>query len=208
MKIERVSDNMIKVTVSISDLEARNIDLGSLNYNSPAAQELFWDMMEQAELQYGFSAYDSQLLIEPRPDDDEGFIITITRVDEDGDFESIHKFIKSKYKRSDVRLKKKSKKVLSTLLIYSFSNFDDMTMLCKKLETVYLGESTVYKCRDTYYLALSRSNFDVQDIKSLELQMGEYGKKVANANFYEGYLNEYGVKIAEYNAIEIMNKYF
>ena len=39
MKIERIGDNIIRVTITYSDLEERNVDLNALNYNSPAAQE-------------------------------------------------------------------------------------------------------------------------------------------------------------------------
>ncbi|HEX3028346.1 MAG TPA: adaptor protein MecA, partial [Clostridia bacterium] len=119
MKIERVNDNVIKVTISIDDLEERNIDLSSLNYNSPAAQELFWDMMEQAEIEFGFNTSDSQLAIEAIPDSGEGVVITITRIDEDGDFESIHKYIKNRFRKNDLRVKKKSHKILSSIMIYS-----------------------------------------------------------------------------------------
>jgi len=38
--------------------------------------------------------------------------------------------------------------------------------------------------------------------------MSEYGKKVSNVSFYEGFLDEYGTKIAEDNALEIINTYF
>ncbi|NMB96159.1 MAG: adaptor protein MecA, partial [Clostridiaceae bacterium] len=34
MKFERINDNIIKITVSLSDLAERNIDLQSLTYNS------------------------------------------------------------------------------------------------------------------------------------------------------------------------------
>jgi adapter protein MecA 1/2 len=208
MKIERVSDNIIKVTISLNDLEERNIDLSSLNYNSPAAQELFWDMMEQAEIEFGFNVSESQLIIEPTPDSDEGFIITITKLDEDGDFESIQKYIKNRFKKTDVRVKKKGRRLLSTLMIYSFNCFEDLGDLCKKLQDVYSGDSTLYKYRNTYYLVLTRSSFNVSNPRIFEALLGEYGRKVANVNFYEGYLNEYGTKIAEYNAIEVLNKYF
>lgn len=95
MKIERIGDNIIRVTITYNDLEERNVDLNALNYNSPAAQEFFWDLMEQAEEQLGFSLADSQLIIEPVPDSDEGFVINITRIDDEGEFESIHKYIKT-----------------------------------------------------------------------------------------------------------------
>jgi len=208
MKIERISDNTIKVTISLNDLEERNIDLNSLNYNSPAAQELFWDMMEQAEAQFGFNVSDSQLIIEPIPNSDEGFIITITRIDDDGDFESIHKYIKSRFRKSDIKVKKKGRRILSSIVIYAFDNFDDLCALCKKLQPLYSGESTLYKCRDTYYLVLTKSSFTVSDTKKFEILLGEYGRKVHNAGFYEGYLNEYADKIADGDAIRIVNAYF
>lgn len=208
MKIERIGENMIKVTISIDDLEERNIDLESLNYNSPAAQELLWDMMEQAEDQLGFNLSDSQLIIEPIPDMEEGFIITITKVDEDGDFESIQKYIKSKLKKSDLKAKRKTQKVYSTLLVYSFSNFEDLCLLSKNINSVYTGESSLYKYGNTYYLVLLKSNFAVSDMNKFEALLSEFGMKISNVNFYEGFLNEYGMKLVESNAIDIINSYF
>ena len=208
MKIEKISDNMIKVTVSLNDLEERNIDLNALNYNTPAAQEFFWDMMEQAEEQLGFNLSDSQLLIEPLPDSSDGFVVTITKIDEDGDFESIQKYIKSRLKKSDLRVKKKSRKVCSALFIYSFKNIDDVCSLADKLENLYNGECTLYRCKDTYYLTLTRSGLAAANSRIFELILNEYGMKIANVNFFEGYLNEYGDKIIEYKALEVLKQYF
>jgi adapter protein MecA 1/2 len=208
MRIEKISENMIKVTISLSDLEERNIDLNSLNYNSPATQELFWDMMEQAEVQFGFTASDAQLVFEASQDSDDGFVVTITRMDEGGDFESIHKYIKNKYKISDTKVKKKSRKIYTTLMIYSFSSFEDVCALCHVISLMYSGDSTLYKCRKTYYLVLTKSNLTSSSVKSLETFLKEYGNKVSNASFYDGYLNEYGTKMIDTNAIKVMNEFF
>lgn len=208
MKIEKINDNKIKVTFSVSDLEERNIDLNTLNYNSPATQELFWDMMEQAEAEFGFDTSASQLCIEAYPDIDDGFTITITKLDEDGDFESIHKYIKSKYSKKDLRSKKKSKKVCSSLLMYSFSNFEDLCMLCKKIYPYYTGDSSLYKYQSTYYIVLAKNNLNVSNFKVLESFIMEYASKISNIAFYEGYLNEYGQKIMQDNALEIINTHF
>lgn len=208
MKIEKIGENIIKVTISLNDLEERNIDLAALSYNSPAAQELFWDMMEQAEIEFGFNAADSQLVIEPSANNEDGFIITITKLDDDSDFESIQKYIKNRYKKSDVRVKKKTRKVYSTLLIYSFKSFEDLCALVKNISPIYSGESTLYQLNDIYYLVLTRSSFTVAKPKLLEIQLDEYGKRVPNINFYEGLLNEYGTKIIEDNAVSVLDSYF
>ncbi|MFZ5990032.1 MAG: adaptor protein MecA [Bacillota bacterium] len=208
MRIEKINENKIKVTISFNDLEERNIDLDSINYNSPAAQELFWDMMEQAEIQFGFNASDSQLCIEAVPDADEGFVVIITKLDEDGDFESIHKYIKNRFKKADLRSKKKSQRVCSSIVIYSFSDFDDLCLLIDRLKYIYSGESTLYKLKDIYYLLLTKNTWSVDNIKSFESILNEYGTKVSNVNLYEGYLDEYATKVVEYNAVEVISNYF
>jgi adapter protein MecA 1/2 len=206
MKIEKVNENIIRVTISINDLEERNIDLNSLNYNSPAAQELFWDMMEQAEIQFGFTASNSQLVFEASQDSIEGFIVTITKLEDDGDFESIHRYIKNRLRSTDPRIKRKSRgKIYSTLVIYSFNNFDDLCTLSKSMRPTYSGGSCLYKCKSTYYLILTRNNLTASSMKTFEAILSEYGKKISNVGFYEGYLNEYGTKIIDYNVFEVIS---
>ena len=206
MRIEKVDENVLRVTITQNDLEERNIDLGSLNYNSPAAQELFWDMMERAEEEYGFASTDSQLIFEASPENEDGFVVTITKVDSDGEFESIQKYIKSKYKNSDLRQKKKKSKVCSALKIYCFDSIDDLCKLTKRITAFYQGESTLFKCKNCYYLLLTGSS--TSPSQSLDIFMCEYSSPIGNASFFEGYLNEYGEKIIQDNAIGTLNSYF
>lgn len=208
MKIEKINDNKIKVTISFNDLEERNIDLTSLNYNSPETQELFWDMMEQAEIELGFTASDSQLCIEAVPDSDEGFVILITKMDEECEFESIHKYIKNRFKKTDLRVKKKTKKVCSTIVIYAFDDFEDLCLLSKRLFNIYTGESTLYKLKNTYYLLLTKNSWSIDNLKTFDLILNEYGQKIKNTNFFEGYLNEYAITVIDCSAIESIVNYF
>ncbi len=48
MRIEKVNDTQIRVTLSHSDLNPRDIKISELAYGSQKAQELFRDMMTQA----------------------------------------------------------------------------------------------------------------------------------------------------------------
>ncbi len=206
MRIEKVNDNVLRVTITINDLEERNIDLGSLNYNSPAAQELFWDMMERAEEEYGFASHDSQLIFEASPENEDGFVVTITKIDSEGEFESIQKYIKSKYKNSDLRQKKKKSKVCSALKIYCFESIEDLCTLSKRIYTYYKGESSVIKHKNSYYLLLTGSS--ASSSQSLDIFMCEYSTQILNVSFFEGYLNEYGEKIISDNAIQTLSTYF
>jgi adapter protein MecA 1/2 len=204
MKIEKINDNILKVTISIDDLEERNIDIDAWSYNSPATQKLFGDMMEQAEIQFGFCVSGSEICVEAAPDTDEGFVIIITKLDEDEEFESIEKYIKNRFRKADLKSKKKNSGICSTILIYCFDSFDDLCLLSQRLIRIYTGESTLYRLKGTYYLLLTKNSWSMENYNSFELILNEFGNKISNISFYEGYLNEYAEKIIEYDAVETL----
>lgn len=207
MRIERISENVIKVTITMNDLEERNIDIDSISYNSDAAQELFWDMMEQAEMELDFEMSNSQLIIEPFPNDDEGFIITVTRLDDEGEFESIQKYIKNKFQRNDIHVKK-SRRLSPAVWVYRFEDFDHLCLLAKKLEGIYKGSNSLYECKGQYYLVLRKDGFLAVDTIMMANLLAEYGHRVHNAAFFEGYLNEYGSLLIQENCLETIRNYF
>lgn len=208
MKIERISHNKIKVTLSIDDLEQWNIDIENLSYNSPETQEMFWNMMKRAETETGFYVDDSQLIVEAMPLQSEGFVIIITRVDEEDDFESIHKYIKNKFRKSELRVKRKNKKISSTLMLYMFSSFEDVCSASARLIDIYDGESTLYKYKQYYYLTLTRNCTINSYPESIETILSDYGQKISHPSIQEGFLNEHATKIVENNAIEVLSNYF
>lgn len=207
MKIERISENVIKVTISMSDLEERNIDIESINYDSDVAQELFWDMMEQAEMELDFEISNSQLVIEPFPDSDEEFIITITKLDDEGEFESIQKYIKSRFQRTDIRVKK-SKRLSPAVWIYRFEDFDHLCQLARKLDHIYKGKSSLYGLKGQYYLVLRKDGFLSVDTIMMANLLAEFGHRMHNVSYTEGYLNEYGSIIIRSNCLEVLRNYF
>lgn len=208
MKIEKISENKIMITLSIHDLKERNLDYNSLSYNSPQTQELFWDVMHQAEVEYGFSGSNAQLFIEASHGPGGNLVITVTRVEEDGDFESIQKYIKNRFKKSDLKIRKKGKKLSSGIFVYSFDEFEDLCIAAKVISDTYFGDSTLYKGGELFYLILTNTSIASTNPEYFDSLMSEYGKKVANTAFIEGYLNEYGMKMIEYDALQILKDYF
>lgn len=207
MRIERIGENRIRIFVSYDDLEERDIDLDAFSYNSPETQELFWDLMEQAEIELGFDAHESQLCIEAVTDVDQGFVITITKLDDDNEFESIQKFIKNRYKKKDLSIKKKSSSICSTMLIYAVEDFDALCFLASALRPLYTGRSKVYSLDGTYYLVLSSVENNVLNKKKFESILSEYADKMTSVDFFEGYLNEYGKLLADNDAISLFARF-
>lgn len=207
MDIEKINDDVIRVTITLSDLEERDIDIDSLAYSSPAAKELFNDMIEQAEKEFGFSVSDSQIIIEPIPDSYEGFVITITRMDDEVDFESIQKYIKNKIKKTEPKAAARKKPAI-TFAIYSFESFDSLCELCVRLRPIYKGKNSVYKIEGTYYLVIGKEKLTQADRVKADAVLDEYGQRLRSPNYLLGRLNEYGKLIIRNNAINTLSRHF
>ena len=67
MKIEKISDNQIRCTLSREDLANREINLSELAYATDKAKDLFRDMIQQANDKFGFDADNLPLMIEAIP---------------------------------------------------------------------------------------------------------------------------------------------
>jgi adapter protein MecA 1/2 len=82
MKIEKISENQIRCTLTREDLSSRNIQLTELAYGSEKAKLLFQDMMQEAHYEVGFDTGNSPLMIEAIPTSSESIILIITKVDD------------------------------------------------------------------------------------------------------------------------------
>lgn len=82
MKIEKVSENQIKCTLSREDLASRHLRISELAYGSDKARELFQDLMQQAHYELGFEAENLPLMIEAIPVSGECLILLVTKVED------------------------------------------------------------------------------------------------------------------------------
>ena len=78
MKIEKINDNQIRCTLSKEDLADRNIKLSELAYGTGKTRELFQDMMQQANDDFGFEVNDIPLMVEAIPVSPETIVLVIT----------------------------------------------------------------------------------------------------------------------------------
>ena len=82
MKIEKLNDNKIKITFSIDDLEDKNIDLYSFMHNSQETQDLFWDLLNEAERECGFNVDNSMIYVEATTTGGGNFTLIVTKTNE------------------------------------------------------------------------------------------------------------------------------
>ena len=82
MKIEKVNDNQIRCTLTREDLASRELKISELAYGTEKAKNLFRDMMQQANFEFGFEAEDIPLMIEAIPLNAECIVLIITKVED------------------------------------------------------------------------------------------------------------------------------
>ena len=82
MKIEKINDNQIRCTLTKEDLDSHQIRISELAYGTEKAKRLFRDMMQQAQIQFGFEADNIPLMIEAIPINAESIIHIITKVED------------------------------------------------------------------------------------------------------------------------------
>ena len=79
MKIEKLSDNQIRCTLTRADLAERQLQLSELAYGTEKARSLFHDMMQQAAQEFGFEAENMPLMIEAIPSSSDSIVLIITK---------------------------------------------------------------------------------------------------------------------------------
>lgn len=82
MKIEKINENQIRCTLTKEDLETHQIRISELAYGTEKAKKLFRDMMQQAQIEFGFQADNIPLMIEAIPVSPESIILIITKVED------------------------------------------------------------------------------------------------------------------------------
>ena len=82
VKIEKISENRIRCTLTRSDLSARHLSLGELAYGNDKARRLFREMVELAGEEIGFETDDMPLMVEAIPLSGDGVMLIITKVED------------------------------------------------------------------------------------------------------------------------------
>ncbi|EJZ69019.1 adaptor protein MecA [Lachnoanaerobaculum sp. OBRC5-5] len=223
MRIERISTNQIRCTLSNVDLENRNLNVVELAYGSDNAKALFQEMLSKASYEVGFDADDSPLMIEAVPLSNESIIIYVTKVDDpdeldtrfakfsptmaDDVFASFDmKFNNLLEGALDLDETDKSEEQESYLRAYSFDTLDELIEAAKAVK-IYSGENTLYKDEvNKRFILVLKKNENKKDFASAANILSEYGVKLSATAFSEDYYKEHFKVMVKENAISQISK--
>lgn len=180
MRIERVTPNQVKIFVSYKDLEERAIDPEEFwrNGSGSKAQELFWEMIDLAYEEVGFSIEGHTLVIEAfvLPS---GFVVVITKREEESEEEE-----------------EATEEPFDPDMVCSFSDFEDAVDAAHTLYDIGVEGASLYRYRDLFHLVIHCEEEEEDQLYSI---LSEYGE-INNVTL--AVLQEYGKPIIENEAIE------
>ena len=183
MKIERVSDTQLKLTLTKADLAERDIKLEDLIRPGEKTQQLFRDIMEQAMEECDFITENTPLMVEAVPVGLDGIMIIVTKVEsKDKNSNPTELFNQAKdlhrFKKKPLATEETETKEDDDLLVYSFSKLDDVIDLSIRLEPLFHGTSSLYKNEGRYFLVMQGNTYTTEEtIDDLETILDEYGQK-------------------------------
>lgn len=227
MKIEKISDTQIRVTLNHSDLQNRDIKIGELAYGSTKAQALFRDMMAQAYEDFGFEAENVPLMIEAVPLSTDSIMIVVTKVEDPAQIEEkldaigerpTHRTFKDPLEDRLVDLElmgtpvadspgTNKARVHTRTLMYCFKNLDDASHASHYIHHLYFGETTLYKYNDKYFIILEQNQNKQANMDLVKSMLDEFGEEGKPSDLNEQFLKEHGKVIIASNAVEILTNY-
>ncbi len=194
MKIEKINDNKIKITLDINDLKTRNIDVKSFIHNSPESQDLFWDVMQEAENKYGFSVEESMVYVEAHANENGLFTLIVTKTAQTPD----NTFARARKNGFNFKLKRKTNSYLTPEhSIFKFKDVESLVNFTNIANKDVIGFNTLYEYNNSYYLVVDKAS---------DYSIFEYASKEPNYNLTKSKLCEYGKVLYENDAINSVYK--
>lgn len=200
MKIEKLSEDKIRITLNMDDLKENDIDFHSFMSNSIQTQDIFMDMLEKAEKEVGFITENYRIMIEALAMSNGNFVLTVTRICPEKP--------KSIYRPKKLNIKRKTTTLDLKKAIYRFDSFDEFLEYCKFLKNDVLRNldnftlhTKLYEYSNQYYFVLEDIKMNTNLLKSFASSITEFAHFINEPDLFESKLLEYGTIIFEDHAI-------
>ena len=204
MKFEKLNENKIKITLSMRDLEEKDINFHDFMANSLESQEIFMDMLEEAEEKIGFKTNNCKVKVEALAMSEDDFVLTITKFPS----ESIRKRLYVSTRKAPI-VKRKSNNVRYSHIVYRFTSFDDY---CNYIEFLFKSnffdcykiakEICLYSYNSSYYLVLGNLNTKYAKFSTFFNVISEFGSYIINPDLFARKLKESGTIFIKNNAFK------
>ena len=233
MKIEKVNDNQIRCTLTREDLAKREIKISELAYGTEKAKNLFRDMMQQANFEFGFEAEDIPLMIEAIPLNSDCIVLIITKVEDpeeldtrfsrfapsddmdEEDFgeenparEVMDMFRRVQDAKKDIDIKESRMSGEPPLRLFRFESLKQVIAAAAQIADCYQGTNSLYKeeATQSYLLSLTPTGCSLEDYDRICNILSEYGSIQHRSFMGTSFLAEHCQAILKDNALQSLGK--
>ena len=198
MRILKVNDNTVRIFISFTELEDRNISLGDFFQRSARTEQFFWELISKAKDEVDFNL-DQPFWIQATVASEEEFVITVIKQEEQIEAEInhiIHTSFGEKKKISHCS----SKTCSQQDWVYVFADFEDLMSAVHLLPENHHLQTSLYEYEDEYYLNLSKFGTPRKK-KIVEAILDEFGESIV---LTETYLKEHGKSVIDKDAVKVL----
>ncbi|MFS0865574.1 adaptor protein MecA [Fredinandcohnia sp. 179-A 10B2 NHS] len=221
MEIERINEHTVKFYISYKDIEQRGFEREEIWYNRERSEELFWEMMDEIHQEEEFTV-DGPLWIQVQALE-KGLEVLVTRaqLSKDGnkyelpvddDKMPVDEKIESLLDQHFNPRYDDDKDFIEELdednfqFLIRFNDFEDLVSLAHRVSLDGLN-NTMYSFEGKYflYIELNEEFYTEDELENMLSIVLEYGQE-SSLSIHR--IEEYGKKIIEENALEVMAKHF
>ena len=235
MKIEKLNDNQLKITLAPEDLSIRGLALSELSYGSPKTKDLYNELIEQALSEFGFEGDEGALVIEAIPTSKGNLIIFITKNNSSDDLDTrFSRFSPDLYNNSDDDFipltdmlkpssgtsakktespdnKKTEKKLLidSHGKVFIFNSLESVAELSLQIKDLFSGRSSLYKNpkNNLYFLILENYPSDKENFGRVCNIVSEFSVQRKSNYATAAVITEHCEKIITSDAVNVLSAF-
>lgn len=203
MKIEKINDNQISITLGKHDLEKYDLTINDLLGNrSEKAEELLRELMNVARVDYDFETNDASIVVEAMQINQDYLVFVVTKLGEGENLDPRYELMKrlrdgvrhlveeNDFGEQDgthapapqVKEKEKSapeeKQPAPLYGVCSFESIDRLIVAAKLSENFYDSDNSLYKNPEDglYYLVFTRNRNSEEEFDIVSRHLREFGK--------------------------------
>lgn len=194
MRLERLDGDKVKIFLTYDDLKERGISKEDIWGDLPKAQQLFRDMIFEADEKCGFQA-DGPIEVEVFSLPAQGMVVIVSKsMDADLFFDADD----DDYIEMQVTLDE------SNEILYVFDDFEDVINLARSLANLGVTGGALFSYENRYYLHFFEEETVLEEERLVAI-MAEYGQP---STLTGARLEEYGKMIIEGKAVNMIVHYF
>ena len=215
MKIEKLTDNKIRIIMNIQDINKDTNDIHTFFEDIMNSQNLFLDILNKAEKEVDFHTDGCKLLIEAFSTLEDVIVFTITKYLSSEKTSANTDFALINNSRKKLIIKRKNNIPSQKNAIYEFNNFDYFCDFCmnlskiKALDTNTLAKKIVlYNYQNKFFLIFKDINFKDKSVHKVFNMLSEFSYLQNFSANFEYKLNEHAKIYIKNNALLKGIKYF